>query len=80
MSASIISLEMQVGQLATELKNQQNGKFPSDTEHNRREQCKAICWEVKEKSSHPIQGKFGVRKLKIKLKLEKKTTQSSPKD
>ena len=32
MSATVKSLEMQVGQLATKLKNQQKGKFPNDTE------------------------------------------------
>ena len=36
------SLETQVGQLATELKNQQKGKFPSDIEQNPRDHCKAI--------------------------------------
>ena len=37
MSASIKSLEMQVSQLASELKTQIKGKFPSDTEHKPRE-------------------------------------------
>ena len=31
-----------MGQLATELKSQKKGKFPSDIEHNPREQCQAI--------------------------------------
>ena len=42
MSATIKSLEVQVGQLATELKNQQKGKFPSDTNQNPRDHCKAF--------------------------------------
>ena len=33
-STSIKSLEMQVGQLASELKTQIKRKFPSDTEYN----------------------------------------------
>ena len=32
MSATMKSLEVQVGQLANELKNKYRGKFPSDTE------------------------------------------------
>ena len=42
MNVSIKSLEVQIGQLATKLKSQENGKSPSDTEHNRREQYQAI--------------------------------------
>ena len=42
MSASIKAFEVQMGQLASELKSQKKGKFPSDTEHNLREQCQAI--------------------------------------
>ena len=37
MSATMKSLETQVGQLVTELKNQQKGKFPNDTEQNPRD-------------------------------------------
>ena len=36
------NLETQLGQLASELKNQQKGKFSSDTEQNPRDHCKAI--------------------------------------
>ena len=32
MTATMKNLETQMGQLANELKNQQKGKFPSDTE------------------------------------------------
>ena len=42
MSATMKSLETQMGKLATELKNQQKGKFPSDIEQNPRDHCKAI--------------------------------------
>ena len=42
MSASIKSLEVQMGQLATELRSQKKGKFPSETKHNPREQCQVI--------------------------------------
>ena len=42
MSATMKSLEVQVGQLATELKNQKKGKCPSDTKQNPRDHCKAI--------------------------------------
>ena len=41
-SPFIKALEVQMGQLTTELKSQKKGKFPSDTEHNLREQCQAI--------------------------------------
>lgn len=36
------NLEVQMGQLATSMKSQQQGKFPSDTEINPKEHCKAI--------------------------------------
>ena len=42
MNATMKTLETQVGQLANELKNQQNGKIHSDTEQNPRDHCKAI--------------------------------------
>ena len=42
MSATMKSMETQVGQLANELKNQQKGRFPNDTEQNPRDRCKAI--------------------------------------
>ncbi|KAJ4723214.1 DNA-directed DNA polymerase [Melia azedarach] len=40
--ATVKSLEVQVGQLATSIKSLHSGKFPSDTEVNPREQCKVI--------------------------------------
>ena len=42
MNASMKSLEMQLGQIANEINNQSKGKFPSDTEQNPSDQCKAI--------------------------------------
>ncbi|XP_022855495.1 uncharacterized protein LOC111376753 [Olea europaea var. sylvestris] len=42
MGATMKNLEVQIGQLATSMKSQQKGKFPSDTEVNPREHCNAI--------------------------------------
>ncbi|XP_075521398.1 uncharacterized protein LOC142554621 [Primulina tabacum] len=42
MGATMKSLETQIGQLANALKDQNRGQFPSNTEVNPREQCKAI--------------------------------------
>ncbi|XP_075483669.1 uncharacterized protein LOC142523823 [Primulina tabacum] len=42
MGATIKSLETQIGQLANSLKDQNRGYFPSNTEVNPREQCKAV--------------------------------------
>ncbi|XP_075486227.1 uncharacterized protein LOC142525823 [Primulina tabacum] len=42
MGAKIKSLETQIGQLANALKDQNRGQFPSNTEVNPREQCKAV--------------------------------------
>ncbi|XP_073060052.1 uncharacterized protein [Primulina eburnea] len=42
MGATMKSLETQIGQLATALKDQNRGQFPSNTEVNPREQCKAV--------------------------------------
>ena len=79
MSASIKSLKVQIGQLATELKNQQKGKFPSDIEHNPREQCKVIMLrsrkEVKSSKPREIQGK----KFEKKVEVEKEPAKAAPK-
>ncbi|XP_073049544.1 uncharacterized protein [Primulina eburnea] len=42
MGATMKSLETQIGQLANALKDQNRGQFPSNTEVNPREQCKAV--------------------------------------
>ncbi|XP_073035297.1 uncharacterized protein [Primulina eburnea] len=42
MGATMKSLETQIGQLANALKDQNRGQFPSNTEMNPREQCKAV--------------------------------------
>ena len=42
MDATIKSLEVQIGQIASSINAYQRGKFPSDTEVNPKEQCKAI--------------------------------------
>ena len=42
MGATMKNLEVQIGQLATTINAQQRGTFPSNTELNPKEQCKAI--------------------------------------
>ncbi|XP_073063937.1 uncharacterized protein [Primulina eburnea] len=42
MGATMKSLETHIGQLANALKDQNKGQFPSNTEVNPREQCKAV--------------------------------------
>lgn len=42
MGATTKNLEVQIGQLATTITTQQKGTFPSNTEVNPKEQCKAI--------------------------------------
>ncbi|XP_073133685.1 uncharacterized protein [Henckelia pumila] len=42
--ASMKNLEIQIGQLANALMNQQRGSFPSNTEVNPREQCKVVIF------------------------------------
>lgn len=42
MGTTMMSLEVQIGQLASSLKAQQSGNFPSDTEKNPKDHCKAI--------------------------------------
>ncbi|XP_073309941.1 uncharacterized protein [Primulina huaijiensis] len=42
MGATMKSLETQIGQLAIALKDQNRGQFPSNTEVNPKEQCKAV--------------------------------------
>jgi hypothetical protein len=42
MNATMKSLEVQIGQLANAVKGQSSGNFPSDTEPNPKDHCKAI--------------------------------------
>lgn len=42
MGATVKNLEIQIGQLATTINSQQGRTFPSSTEINSKEQCKAI--------------------------------------
>ncbi|XP_073317224.1 uncharacterized protein [Primulina huaijiensis] len=42
MGATMKSLETQIGQLATALRDQNKGQFPSNTEVNPKEQCKVV--------------------------------------
>ena len=49
MGATMKNLEVQIGQLATTANAQQRGTFPSNTEVNPKEQCKALHLGVEEK-------------------------------
>ena len=49
MGAIMKNLEVQIGQLATTINAQQRGTFPSNTEVNPKEQCKALHLGVEEK-------------------------------
>ena len=74
MSATIKSLEVQVGQLASELKNQQKGKFPSDTEQNPRDHCKDITLrsgkEVESLGLKEKKGKESAVEVEVEKELE----------
>ena len=70
MSATMKSLEVQVGQLATELKNQQKGKFPSDTEQNPRDHCKAITLRSGEKVESFRQKEKNRKEAEVKVEVE----------
>ena len=75
MNATMKSLETQVGQLANELKNQQKGKFPSDTEQNPRDHCKAITLrsgkEVESSKQREEKRKEEEVEREVKIELEK---------
>ena len=68
MSATMKSLETQVGQLVIELKNQQKGKFPSDTEHNPRDHYKAITLRSVKRLSPLGSKRRKVKKLRMRLR------------
>ena len=81
-SATMKSLETQVGQLAIELKNQQKGMFPSDIEQNPRDHCKAITLRSRkevessrqqEKKSKEVKGEIEVEVEKKALKVVQKS-------
>ena len=60
--------------MATELKNQQNGKFPSDTTQNSRDNCKAITIrsgkEVESSSQKEKRGKEVEVEVEVERELE----------
>ena len=68
MNATMKSLEMKLGQLANEIKNQSKGNFLSDTEQNPRDQCKAITLRSGKKveSSKPME----VRSKEVEVEVE----------
>ncbi|XP_024019991.1 uncharacterized protein LOC112091203 [Morus notabilis] len=53
MNATMKSLEVQIGQLANAVKGQSSGKFPSDTEPNPKDHCKAITLRSEEEVEAP---------------------------
>ncbi|XP_068649019.1 uncharacterized protein [Aristolochia californica] len=74
MGATTKNLEVQLGQLATTINAQQRGAFPSNTEMNPNEQCKAITLRSgreiersssKESKSTPTVANNGQRKNKV---------------
>ena len=71
MSAFIKSLEVQMGQLAIELKSQKERKFPRDTEHNPREQCQAIMLRSRKEVESPKPRKFQSEKIEKKAEVQK---------
>ena len=78
MSTSIKSLEMQVGQLASELKSQKKGKFPNDTEHYPREQCHAIMLRSGKEVESPNPMESQSEKIERKAKVEKEPPKATP--
>ena len=71
MSVCIMSLEVQVGQLASELKTQIKGKFPSDTKHNPREQCNVITLRSGKEVEPPKPRESQCEKIEKKAEVEK---------
>ena len=71
---------MQFGQLASELKTQIKGKFPSDTEHNPREQCNVITLRSRNEVELTKSRESQSEKIEEKIKVKKGTTQGSPKN
>ncbi|XP_068649564.1 uncharacterized protein [Aristolochia californica] len=74
MGATMKNLEVQIGQLATTINAQQRGAFPSNTEVNPKEQCKAITLRSgreierspsKESKSTPTAANNGQNKNKV---------------
>ena len=72
------SLEMQVGQLANEMKNQSKRKFPSDMEQNPRDQCKAIILRSGKEVdlSKPKEVKNKEVEVEVEVEVEEEALQS----
>ena len=83
MSATMKSLETQVGQLVNELKNQQKGKFPSDTKQNPRDHGNAITLrsgkEVESSRQSEEKGKEDEVKREVEIKPEEVKPAEAPK-
>ena len=75
LSATMKSLEVQVGQLATKLKNQQKGKFPNDIEQNPIDHCKAITLrsgkEVESSRQEEKNGKEAEVEVEVEIEAKK---------
>ena len=78
MSTSIKFLEVQVGQLASELKTQIKGKFSCDTEHNPREQCNAITLRSRKKVELPKPRELQSEKIEEKAAVKKEPPKAAP--
>ena len=79
MNATMKSLEMQLDQLTNEIKNQSKGKFPSNTEQNPRDQCKAIILqrgkEVELSKPKEVKGK----EIEAEVEVEEEAPRVAPK-
>ena len=74
MGATIKSLEVQIGQLASSINAQQKGKFPSDTKVNPKEQWKAFTL----RSGKEIEGEK--QELRRDVPVEKVSTNKESKE
>ncbi|XP_073057020.1 uncharacterized protein [Primulina eburnea] len=73
MGATMKSLETQIGQLANALKDQNKGQFPSNTEVNPKEQCKAVTL----RSGKELDGKNSNDKDEKEVTVEEVETEGS---
>ena len=80
MNATMKSLEVQVGQLAIELKNQQKGKgkFLSDTEQNPRDDCKAITFRSRKEVESSGQKEKKGKEVEFKVEVEREEEEVKP--
>ena len=78
MSATMKSLEVQVGQLANKLKNQQKGKFPSNIEQNPRDHCKAITIKSRKEVVSSGQKEKKGKEVDVEVEVEQKAEEVKP--